>query len=152
MFDFRFNIHSYFPESGPGKHFQASGMRVTDFSHEITPRNMILREKCQNFSIFASIHTTISLKSRKLFKVRKCAQSIPCMKLALIGSFLKKILSRKIAQILVFLYTLYLLNMCRDFFSYSLTLDFAVFTLSFIRILYIMFSCQMPGREFPPPF
>ena len=32
---FRFNTHSYFPESGSRKHFQASGMRVIDFS----PRN-----------------------------------------------------------------------------------------------------------------
>jgi hypothetical protein len=34
---FRFNTDSYFPESGSGKHFQASGVREIDFSHKITP-------------------------------------------------------------------------------------------------------------------
>ena len=55
MFDFRFNTHSYLPESGSRKHFQDSGMRTIYFPHEITPRNIILREEFQNFSIFASI-------------------------------------------------------------------------------------------------
>ena len=45
MLDFRFNTHSYFPESGSRKHFHVSGMRAIDSPHEITPRNMILREK-----------------------------------------------------------------------------------------------------------
>jgi hypothetical protein len=36
-------------------------MRAIDSPHEITPRNMILREKFEKFSIFASIHTPISL-------------------------------------------------------------------------------------------
>ena len=72
-----------FPESGSGKHFQASGMRAIDFLHEITPRNMILREKFQNCSIFASIHTSISLNQDQgsIFTLRECAQSIPRMKL-----------------------------------------------------------------------
>ena len=67
MFDFRFNTHSYFPESGSGKRFQAPGMRAIDSPHEITPKNMILREKFQNFSIFASIHTSISLNQGQHF-------------------------------------------------------------------------------------
>jgi hypothetical protein len=37
MLDFRFNTHSYFPESGSRKHFHASGMRAIDFSHDFTP-------------------------------------------------------------------------------------------------------------------
>jgi hypothetical protein len=67
-----------YPESGPGKRFQASGMRAIDFSHEITPRNMILREKFENFSIFASYHTSIFLNQGQgsLFTLRECAQSI----------------------------------------------------------------------------
>jgi hypothetical protein len=78
MLDFRFNTHSYFPESGSRKRFQASRMRAIDFSHEITPRNMILREKFQNFSIFASIYTSISLNQGQgsIFTLRECAQSI----------------------------------------------------------------------------
>ena len=52
MLDFRFNTHSYFPESGSRKRFQGSGMRAIDLSHEITPRNMILREKFQKIFDF----------------------------------------------------------------------------------------------------
>jgi hypothetical protein len=77
-----FNTHPYFPESGLGKHFQASGMRAIDFPHEITSRKMILREKFKKFSIFASIHTSIFLNQGSLFKRWKCAQSILHMKLA----------------------------------------------------------------------
>ena len=44
-----------------GKCFQASRMRAIDSPHEITPKNIILREKFKIFSIFASIHTSISL-------------------------------------------------------------------------------------------
>jgi hypothetical protein len=40
-------------ESWSRKYFQASRMRAIDSPHEITPRNMILREKFQKFSIFA---------------------------------------------------------------------------------------------------
>jgi hypothetical protein len=29
------NLHNYFPESGTGKPFQASGMRAFDFPHQI---------------------------------------------------------------------------------------------------------------------
>jgi hypothetical protein len=36
-------------------------MRAIGSPHKITLRNMILREKFQKFSIFASIHTSISL-------------------------------------------------------------------------------------------
>ena len=52
MLNFRFNTHSYFPESGSRKHFDASGMRWIDFSHKITLRTMILEEKPKIF-IFA---------------------------------------------------------------------------------------------------
>ena len=41
-----------YPESGSGKRFQASRMRAIDSPHEITPRNMILREKFQKFFDF----------------------------------------------------------------------------------------------------
>ena len=34
---FRFNTHSYFPESESRKHFQDLGMRAIDFSHNFTP-------------------------------------------------------------------------------------------------------------------
>ena len=54
-------------------------MRAIDFPHETTPRNMILRKKFQIFSIFASIHTSISLNQDQgsIFKLWECAQSIP---------------------------------------------------------------------------
>jgi hypothetical protein len=68
MLDFRFNTHSYFPESGLEKRFQAPGMCAIDFPMKLPPE-MILREKFQNFSIFASIHTSISLnKIKKRFQ------------------------------------------------------------------------------------
>ena len=41
FFDFRFNTHIYFPESGSRKHFHASGMRAIDFSHDFTPNSVI---------------------------------------------------------------------------------------------------------------
>jgi hypothetical protein len=59
MFDFRFNTHSYFPESGLRKHFQASEMRAIDSPHEITPQKYDFEGTIQNFSIFASIYTSI---------------------------------------------------------------------------------------------
>jgi hypothetical protein len=67
-----------FPESGSGKRFQASEMRAINSPHEIIPRNMILRDKFQNFSIFASIHAYISLNQgqRSIFTLREWAQSI----------------------------------------------------------------------------
>jgi hypothetical protein len=37
FFDFHFNTHIYFPESGSRKHFQALRMRAIDFSHDFTP-------------------------------------------------------------------------------------------------------------------
>src|SRR6185437_15448808 len=53
-------------------------MRAIDFPYEITPRNMILRQETQNVSIFASIHTPISLNQGQgsIFTLRECAQSI----------------------------------------------------------------------------
>src|SRR6185437_4064853 len=92
MLNFRFNTHSYFLESGSGKRFQASRMRVIDSPHEITPRNIILREKFENFSIFASIHTSISLNQGQgsIFTLRECAQSIFRMILGLYRLFWKK--------------------------------------------------------------
>src|SRR3954465_15409465 len=76
---FRFSLQytDSFPESGSRKRFQGSGMRAIDSPHEITLRNMILREKFKNFSIFASIHTSISLNQGQgsVFTLRKCAQS-----------------------------------------------------------------------------
>ena len=89
MFDFRFNTPTPFPESRSRKHFHASAMRGIDFSHKITPRNMILREKFQNFSIFASIHTSIFLNQGQgsIFTLRECAQSIFRIKLPLGMSF-----------------------------------------------------------------
>ena len=38
MFDFRFNTHTTFPESGARKRFHASGMPTIDSPHKITPR------------------------------------------------------------------------------------------------------------------
>jgi hypothetical protein len=49
FFDFRFNTHIYFPESGSRKHFYASGMRAIDFSHKITPRNVIFLKNVEKF-------------------------------------------------------------------------------------------------------
>jgi hypothetical protein len=40
-FDFRFDTHTYFPESGSRKHFQAYGMRAIDFSHDFTPNRVV---------------------------------------------------------------------------------------------------------------
>src|SRR6478752_5569539 len=105
MLNFRFNTHSYFPESGSGKHFQASEMRAIDSPHEITPRNMILREKFQNVSIFASIHTSISLNQDQgnMFTLRECAQSIFRMILPLYWLFWqKKIISELVPNLTPF--------------------------------------------------
>ena len=44
FFDFRFNTHIYFPESGSRKHFHVSGMRAIDF-RMILPLKMIFLEK-----------------------------------------------------------------------------------------------------------
>src|SRR3569623_1000971 len=89
---FIFSLHIYFPESGSGKRFQASGMRAIDSPHEITTRNMILSEKFQNFSIFASIHTFIFLNQGQgsVFTLRECAQSIFRMILPLYRLFWQK--------------------------------------------------------------
>ena len=79
-----------FPESG--KRFQASGMRAIDSPHKITPRNMILRKKFQNFSIFASIYTSIFPNQGQvsIFTLRECAQSIFRMILPLYRLFWQK--------------------------------------------------------------
>ena len=53
---FRFNTHSYFPESGSRKQFDVSGMRWINFSHKITLRTMILEEKCKIFASIQNIH------------------------------------------------------------------------------------------------
>ena len=100
MLDFRFNTHSYFPELGSRKHFQYSGMRAIDSPHEITPRNMILREKLQNFSIFASIHTSFSLNQGQgsIFTPRECAQSIFRMILPLYRLFWQKKIFRRLVH------------------------------------------------------
>jgi hypothetical protein len=42
FFDFRFNTHIYFPESGSMKHFHASGMFAIDFYHDFTPIQAVL--------------------------------------------------------------------------------------------------------------
>jgi hypothetical protein len=67
-------------------------MRTIDSPHEITPRNMILREKFQNFSIFASIHTSISLNQGQgsIFTLRECAQSIFRLEITLKSRFLEE--------------------------------------------------------------
>ena len=44
FFDFRFNTHIYFPESGSRKRFQGSGMRAIDFSQKITPRRSLVKK------------------------------------------------------------------------------------------------------------
>ena len=49
MFDFRFNTPTPFPESGSRKRFHASGMRGIDFSHKITPRNVIFLKNVEKF-------------------------------------------------------------------------------------------------------
>jgi hypothetical protein len=66
-----------FPESGSGKHFQASGMRAIDSPHKITPRESIFREKSKFFD-FASINTPFFLESGsgKRFHASRCAQSM----------------------------------------------------------------------------
>ena len=91
---FRFSLQytNFFPESGSRKHFQDSGMRAIDFPHEITPRNMILRQKFQNVSIFASIHTSISLNQdqESIFTLRECAQSIFRLEITLKSRFLEE--------------------------------------------------------------
>src|SRR6202012_342360 len=84
-FGFSLQYTDSFPESGSRKRFQGLGMRTIDSPHEITPRNMILREKFQNFSIFASIHTSISLNQGQgsIFTLREYAQSIPRIRISL---------------------------------------------------------------------
>ena len=53
---------------------------------------MILREKFQNFSIFASIHTSISLNQGQgsIFTLRECAQSIFRLEITLKSRFLEE--------------------------------------------------------------
>ena len=70
----------------------ASGMCWIDFSHKITLRTMILEEKSKIFIFSLQYKTLISLNQGRgsIFKLWECAQSIPRIKLALIGSFLKK--------------------------------------------------------------
>ena len=84
--------NTHFPESGSEKHFQASEMRAIDSPHKITPRKMILRQETQNFSIFASIHTYISLNQGQgsIFKLRECAQSIFRLEITLKSRFLEE--------------------------------------------------------------
>src|SRR2546430_17691287 len=67
-------------------------MRAIDSPHEITPKNIILREKFEKFSIFASIHTSISLNQGQgsIFTLRECAQSIFRMILGLYRLFWQK--------------------------------------------------------------
>jgi hypothetical protein len=60
MFDFHFNAHFYFPESGSRKHFQDSRMRAN------YPQKYDFEEEISNCSIFASIHTSISLNQGQL--------------------------------------------------------------------------------------
>ena len=55
----RLNTHSYFPESGWGKHFQTSGMRLIDFSHKITLRKVIF---AKNFKIFLLLQSLPPLR------------------------------------------------------------------------------------------
>src|SRR3569623_2059810 len=67
-------------------------MRAIDSQHEITHRNMILREKFQNFSIFSSIYTSISLNQGQvsIFTLRGCSQSIFRLEITLKSRYLKK--------------------------------------------------------------
>ena len=52
MFDFRFNTHIYFPESGPREHFHASGMRAINFSPRNYPKKLVFRRKSEkNFRV-----------------------------------------------------------------------------------------------------
>jgi hypothetical protein len=44
-FDFRFNTHIYFSESGSRKHFHVSGMRAIDFSPRNYPKKSVFRRK-----------------------------------------------------------------------------------------------------------
>ena len=61
-----------------------SGICWIDLSHKITLRTMI-SIKIQNFHIFASIHTSISLNQGQgsIFMLRECAESISRIKLPL---------------------------------------------------------------------
>ena len=72
IFDFRFNTHIFFPESGSRKYFLASGMRAIDFSHKITPRKVFFEKKFEKFFFHPnlpqkSVPPLSSTKSRKLF-------------------------------------------------------------------------------------
>ena len=65
-----FATHSYIPESGLRKYFQHSGMWAIDFPHEITPRNMILREISKIFDFRFNTHIySPESGSRKHFHV-----------------------------------------------------------------------------------
>ena len=49
---FRFNTHSYFPESGSRKHFHALEMRAIDFSPRNYPKKSVFRRKSEkNFRV-----------------------------------------------------------------------------------------------------
>src|SRR6185437_10936638 len=68
--------------------------------YEITPRNMISRKNFQNFSIFASIHTSISLNQGQgsIFTLQECAQSIFRMIIPNKVIFTKNFFSQMVAK------------------------------------------------------
>ena len=53
FFDFRFNTHIYFPESGSRKHFHVSGMRAIDFSPRNYHKKSVFRRKSEIFFDFS---------------------------------------------------------------------------------------------------
>ena len=78
-----FQKSNFFSESGPGKHFQGSGIRAIDSPHKITLRKINFRvPKNHKDLLFLANPVLISLNQgqRSVLKVRECAQSIPRMK------------------------------------------------------------------------
>jgi hypothetical protein len=84
------SIHTpRFTESG--KHFQAPETRAIDSPHKFTPRKSFSGRKSKNcrFSFQYTHPDYLNQDQGSVFKLWKRAQSIPRIKLALMGSFKK---------------------------------------------------------------
>ena len=82
MFDFRFNTHRFLPWIRVKEAFSRFGNAHNRFSAWNYPPEIWF---FQNFSIFASIHTSISLNQGQgsFFTLREYAQSIPRIRISL---------------------------------------------------------------------
>jgi hypothetical protein len=100
---FRFNTHSYFPESRSRKHFQASGMRAIDFSHKIRGSGVIFcKNSKKNFFAFnvPQFYPPFKKSMQKSIFPQKIQKSmcITTKKCTQIQNFKQKQFSRKLQR------------------------------------------------------